>query len=67
MFKVGQLVWCTKRFQYSQTSYHVKCIVTGIIPPTRIVVRITEGRYKGNEWDVDPKFFEPVFKSAKIV
>ena len=66
MFKVGQLVWCTNNEQYIQTDYHVKCIVIGI-RQNYIRVRIAEGRYMGNECDVEAIFFEPVQNSAKII
>ena len=66
MFKVGQLVWCTNNKQYIQTDYHVKCIVIGI-RQNYITVRIAEGRYMGNEWDVEERFFEPVQNRAKLV
>jgi len=32
-----------------------------------IEVRIIEGRYAGNEWDVETVFFEPVQTRAKII
>lgn len=66
MFRVGQLVWCNATEQYVQTDYHVKCIVMGA-RPGYITVRIAEGRYIGNEWEVEAIFFEPVQKCAKII
>lgn len=66
MFKVGQLVWCTNNEQYIQTDYHVKCIVVGT-RPGYITVRIAEGRYIGNVWEVETIFFEPVQNHAKII
>lgn len=66
MFRAGQLVWCTTNGQYLQTDYHVKCIVVST-RPGYITVRIAEGRYIGNEWDVETIFFEPVQNHAKII
>ena len=68
MCKVGQLVWCTNNEQYIQTDYHVKCIVIGIYNRQKYIrVRIAEGGYMGNEWDVEACFFEPVQNRAKLV
>lgn len=69
MFKVGQLVWCKTNEQYIQTDYHVKCMVTSTsrLKQGYIEVRIIEGRYAGNEWDVETVFFEPVQNRAKII
>ena len=66
MFKVGQIVWCKSKNQYLQTDYHVKCVVTNVTP-CFISVRIIEGQYTNNEWDVEEKFFEPVQNRAKLV
>lgn len=66
MFKVGQVVWCTTNKQYVQTDYHVKCIVVSA-RPGYITVRIAEGRYIGNVWEVETIFFEPVQNHAKII
>jgi len=66
-FRVGQLVWCNTTGQYVQTDYHVKCIVTNVLRNDYITVRITEGRYAGNEWDVETIFFELVQNRAKII
>ncbi len=66
MFRIGQLVWCKTTEQYVQTDYHVKCIVTST-RPGYITVRIAEGRYIGNEWEVETIFFEPVQNCAKII
>lgn len=69
MFKVGQIVWCNTSEQYTQTDYHVKCMVTSTsrLKQGYIEVRIIEGRYAGNEWDVETVFFEPVQARAKII
>ena len=63
MFKVGQIVWCNTSEQYTQTDYHVKCMVTS----TSRLKQGYEGRYAGNEWDVETVFFEPVQTRAKII
>lgn len=66
MFKVGQLVWCKSKNQYLQTDYHVKCVVTNV-SRYFIDVRIIEGKYANNEWNVEACFFEPVQNRAKLV
>ena len=66
MFKVGQIVWCKSKNQYLQTDYHVKCVVTNV-SRYFIGVRIIEGKYTNNEWNVEADFFEPVQNSAKII
>ena len=66
MFKVGQIVWCKSKNQYIQTDYHVKCVVTNV-SRYLIGVRIIEGKYANNEWNVEECFFEPVQNRAKLV
>lgn len=66
MFKVGQIVWCKSKNQYLQTDYHVKCVVTNV-SRYFIGVRIIEGKYTNNEWNVEECFFEPVQNRAKLV
>ena len=66
MFKVGQIVWCNSKNQYLQTDYHVKCVVTNV-QRYFIGVRIIEGEYANNEWNVEACFFEPVQNRAKLV
>ncbi len=66
MFKVGQIVWCKSKNQYIQTDYHVKCVVTSV-SRYFICVRILEGEYTNNEWNVEACFFEPVQNRAKLV
>ena len=66
MFKVGQIVWCKYKNQYLQTDYHVKCVVTNV-SRYLIGVRIIEGKYANNEWNVEACFFEPVQNRAKLV
>jgi len=67
MFKVGQVVWCKKRYQYSVTNYHVKCRVVKTSATCAIRVRVMEGHYSGNEYPVDGSYFELVQKKAVVV
>lgn len=63
-FKRGQIVWCKNIGRYLQTDYHVKCRVLDVEHST-MMVRIIEGRDRGNEWRVDCCEFDVV--SARVI
>ena len=66
MFKPGQIVWCKMEGRYSQTDYHIRCVVVNITGYL-IRVKILEGKNAGYIWQVDPCCFELVQRNAKIV
>lgn len=64
-FKVGDIVWCTKPGVYAVTDYHVKCKVTGVGKGRLFIAVRKLGR--DVSYEVDAKFFEHVYKNARVV
>lgn len=75
MFKLGHMVWCKDKTNcegsYTQTRYHVPCVVYGIREQKngKIIVMPFESDEYFFEYcyRVDADLFEPIPKQAKVV